>query len=175
MKIKDSKPPDGYVQLGTLGKTFQLKGGLRFYPLGEAEAEAFTVLKHVFVEGVGETDLRNVKVLGKGLVVYLTAGLTLEQARGLVNRAVYAASGALPEPDPDAIYIDELVDQPVYLNGESYGRVAEVLDADMQDILKIHFAGRGEVMVPLQAPYVEVTDDGVYLENVPEGLLELNS
>ena len=33
-------PPEDSLLLGRLGKTFQLAGGLRFYGLGQAEAEA---------------------------------------------------------------------------------------------------------------------------------------
>ena len=163
------------MQLGTLGKTFQLKGGLRFYALGDAEAEAILSADNVFIEGVGASDVREAKELGQGIIVYLTAALSVEKAKTLVNRAVYAAPDALPEPEDDTIYIyiDALIEQPVFLDGEPFGEVLEVLDADMQDVLKIR-AGTLEVMVPLQAPYVEITDDGVYLRDVPQGLLELN-
>ena len=161
------------MQLGTLGKTFQLKGGLRFYALGDAEAEAILSVDSVFIEGVGASNVREAKELGQGIVVYLTAALSVEKAKTLVNRAVYAAPEALPKPEDDTIYIDALIDQPVFLDGEPYGKVLEVLDADMQDVLKIR-AGALEVMVPLQAPYVEITDDGVYLQDVPQGLIDLN-
>ena len=161
------------MQLGTLGKTFQLKGGLRFYALGDAEAEAILAVDKVFIEGVGESQVREVREMGQGIVLYLSAALSVEKAKPLVNHAIYAAPNALPEPEDDAIYIDALLNQPVFLDGELYGEVLEVLDADMQDILKIK-AGTQQVMIPLQAPYVEVTDDGVYLVAVPEGLLELN-
>lgn len=162
------------MQLGTLGKTFQLKGGLRFYALGDAEAEAILSVEDVFIEGVGESRVREAKEMGQGIIVHLSAALSVEKAKMLVNRALYAAPDALPEPEDDAIYIDVLIDQPVFLDGEPYGEVLEVLDADMQDVLKIK-VGTNEVMIPLQAPYVEITDDGVYLVDVPQGLLELNS
>lgn len=166
--------PDSYIQLGTLGKTFQLKGGLHFYPLGEAEAQAMFSVKQVWIDGVGTAELRGAKEMGSKIIVYLTRALTPEAARPLVNRDVYAAPDALPKRDADEIYIDELIGQAVFLNGDPYARVLDVIDADMQDILKIE-AGSSIIMIPLQAPYVDVTDDGVYLANVPEGLLDLNT
>lgn len=164
-------PPPDFVQLGTLGKTFQLEGGLRFYPLGDAEADAVLSLESLWLTGVGEVGVRRVRPAGQHLIVYLSRALTREAAQMFVNKDVYAAADLLPEPAEGDIYVDELIDLPVYLDGEPYGEVEEVLSAGLQDLLVIR-AFSGEVMVPLQAPYVEITDDGVYLEDVPEGLLE---
>ena len=164
-------PPADFVKLGTLGKTFQLEGGLRFYPLGDAEADAVLTLSELWLTGVGAVDVRRVRPAGQHLIVYLTRALDREAAQRFVNKDVYAAAAALPEPEEGDIYVDELINLPVYLDGSPYGEVKEVLEAGLQDLLVIQ-ASSGEVMVPLQAPYVEVTDDGVYLVDVPEGLLE---
>lgn len=163
--------PDNYVQLGTLGKTYQLEGGLRFYPLGDAEASAIFAVGRVLLSELGESDVRKVKQVGNYAILYFTRALSVEAARRLVNQDVYADARLLPEPAEDEIYIADLLGQPVFLDGEAFGEVEEVQEASMQDLLIIRVAGR-TVMVPLQAPYVAVTDDGVYLEDVPEGLLE---
>ncbi|CAN5870074.1 ribosome maturation factor RimM [soil metagenome] len=164
-------PPADFVKLGTLGKTFQLEGGLRFYPLGDAEADAVLTLKSVWLTGTGEVAVRRARPAGQHIILYLSRALDRETAQTLVNKDVYAAASALPEPEAGDIYVDELLDLPVYLDGTLYGEVKEVLEAGLQDLLVVR-AATGEVMVPLQAPYVEVTDDGVYLVDVPEGLLE---
>jgi len=167
-----SKPlPKNYIQLGTLGKTYQLEGGLRFYPLGDAEAEAIFELERVFLSDLGESDVRKVKQVGKYTVIYFTRALSVEAARQLVNQAVYADAELLPEPDNDELYVSDLLGQTVFLDGEAYGEVEEIQEASLQDLLIIRTSDQ-TVMVPLQAPYVEVTDDGIYLEDVPEGLLE---
>jgi 16S rRNA processing protein RimM len=159
------------TELGVLGKAFQLAGGLRFYPAGEAEAEALLGLREVVLEGVGPVSVRDVREVGGGLILYLTRALTREAARGLVNRRVYGPASALPAPAEDDILVDELPGLPVLLDGQPYGEVADVLEAGAQDILIVRHAGR-EVMVPLQAPYVVVTDEDVRLEDVPAGLLD---
>lgn len=164
-------PPADFVKLGTLGKTFQLEGGLRFYPLGDAEADAVLKLSRLWLTGMGEVDVRRVRPAGQHLIVYLTRALDREAAQMLVNKDVYAAVDTLPEPDEGDIYVDELIGLPVYLDNMPYGEVKEVREAGLQDLLVVR-AATGEVMVPLQAPYVEVTDDGVYLVDVPEGLLD---
>jgi 16S rRNA processing protein RimM len=168
------KIPDTYIQLGRLGKTFQLQGGLRFYGLGEAEEAALLGLKRVFLRGVGETDIRDVREVGGGLVVYLTKALTVEAAKLLVNLEVYAPKDALPETDDDTLYLDEVVGQSVWLDGERFGTVKEVQEAGLQELLLIK-TKKGEVFLPFPAPYVRIEEDGVWLENVPEGLLDLNN
>ncbi|MEM6431271.1 MAG: PRC-barrel domain-containing protein, partial [Deinococcota bacterium] len=59
--------------------------------------------------------------------------------------------------------------------GELLGEVVDVLAAGGQDLLVIATAEGDEHMLPLQADYVEVNADGVYVTNPPEGLLELTS
>lgn len=167
------KIPANYIKLGRLGKTFQLQGGLRFYGLGEAEEKALSSLKRVFLRGVGETDIRDVREVGGGVVVYLTKALTVEAAKLLTNLEVYAPKDALPETDDDNLYLDEVVGQSVWLDGEPFGTVKEIQDAGLQDLLLIKNK-KGEVVLPFPAPYVRVEEDGVWLENVPEGLIDLN-
>jgi 16S rRNA processing protein RimM len=168
------KIPANYVQLGRLGKTFQLQGGLRFNGLGEAEEEALFSLKRVFLRGVGETDIREVREVGGGIVLYLTKALTVEAAKLLTNLEVYAPRDALPKTDDDNFYLDEVIGLNVYLESEPFGVVKEIREAGLQDLLVIK-AEQGEVILPFPAPYVRVEEDGVWLENMPEGLLDLNN
>jgi 16S rRNA processing protein RimM len=167
------KIPDNHVQLGRLGKTFQLQGGLRFYGLGEAEEGAIFDLKRVFLRGVGESDIRDVREMAGHIIIYLSRALTVEAAKQLVNAEVYAAKAALPEPDDDNLYLDELIGLGVWLDNKPFGKVTEIQNAGLQDLLIIK-TSKGEVVFPFPAPYVRIEEDGVWLENVPEGLLDLN-
>ena len=167
--------PDGYVLLGTLGRTFQIKGGLRFYALGDAEEAAIRELRHVFIENFGERTLSRVRPVGSQLVVYFVGVGDPQQAQALVNADVYAAREALPETP--AHYLDLLLELPVVVDGEPFGEVVEVIPAGNdigQDILIVEAEGR-EVLIPLQADYVSVTEAGITLTDLPEGLLELNT
>jgi 16S rRNA processing protein RimM len=167
------KIPDNHIQLGRLGKTFQLQGGLRFYGLGEAEEEAIFELKRVFLRGLGESDIRNVREMAGHIIIYFTRALTVEAAKQLVNAEVYAAKDALPETEDDNLYLDEVIGLDVWLNNEPFGKVKEIQSAGLQDLLIIK-TKTSEVVLPFPAPYVRVEEDGVWLENVPEGLLDLN-
>ncbi len=167
------KVPDNYIQLGRLGKTFQLQGGLRFYALGDAEEAAVLGLKRVFLRGLGESDIREVREMAGHIIVYFSRALTVETARQLVNREVYAAKDALPESEDDNLYLDELIGLTVYLDNQPFGKVTEIQSAGLQDLLIIKVNNK-EIVLPFPAPYVRVEEDGVWLENVPEGLLDLN-
>jgi 16S rRNA processing protein RimM len=131
------KVPDNHVQLGRLGKTFQLQGGLRFYGLGEAEEEAIFALKRVFLRGLGESDIRDVREMAGHIIVYFTRALTVEAAKQLVNLEVYAAKDALPESEDDNLYLDELIGLNVWLDDKPFGTVKEIQDAGLQDLLVI--------------------------------------
>lgn len=167
--------PEGYVLLGTLGRTFQLEGGLRFYALGDAEEAAMRELKRVFLENFGERAVKRVRPVGTQLIVYFVGADNPQTAQLLVNAEVYAAKDALPETP--AHYLDLLLELPVIVNGEPFGEVVDVIPAggDVgQDVLVVE-AGEREVLIPLQADYVSITEAGVTLTDAPEGLLELNA
>jgi 16S rRNA processing protein RimM len=168
------KVPDNHIQLGRLGKTFQLQGGLRFYGLGDAEEEVILELKRVFLRGLGESDIRDVKEMAGHIIVYFSRALTVEAARQLVNREVYASKADLPESEDDNLYLDEVVGLEVWLDNQPFGKVTEIRNAGLQDLLIIK-ANKKEVVLPFPAPYVRIEEDGVWLENVPEGLLDLNN
>lgn len=167
--------PADHVLLGTLGRTFQLEGGLRFYALGDAEEAAIREVKRVFLDPVGECTLTRVRPVGSQLIVYFAGASTPQQAQLLVNAEVYAAKDALPEVSTH--YLDLLPGLSVIVNGVPFGEVVEVIPAGNevgQDVLVVEAGGR-EVLIPLQADYVILTEAGVTLTDPPEGLLELNA
>ena len=164
------EPPEGSILLGTLGKTFQLAGGLRFYGLGQAEADAIFKLERAFVTSLGERRLTQVRRVGAQTVVYLGGISKIEQAKPLVNEEVYVRAEDLPEPE-EGFYLELLLELPVHVDGELFGEVADVISAGFQDLLVILYEDE-EYLVPLQADYVQIDEEGISIENAPEGLLE---
>ena len=163
-------PPEDAILLGTLGKTFQLAGGLRFYGLGQAEADAIFKLERVFVTSLGERRLTQVRRVGGQTVLYISSVTKIEQAKLLVNEEVYVRAQDLPEPEA-GFYLELLLELPVYLDGEPFGEVVDVISAGFQDLLAILHEGE-EYLVPLQADYVQIGEEGVSIKDAPEGLLE---
>lgn len=157
------KIPDNFSLIGRLGKTYQLEGGLRLYT--ELEDEILVGLKQLFIEGVGSSDIRSLKRVGKDLIVYLTRALTLEQAKTLVNKHVYVPNDLLPENT-----LEDFIGLPVFLDGQAFGHVVD-LEEGLQSLLIIE-ANHQEILIPLEASYVRADDNGIFLEDVPEGLLD---
>jgi 16S rRNA processing protein RimM len=166
------EPPDGFILLGRLGKTFGLKGALHFRPLGEAEAEAILGLDEVFVAGLGLTAIREVRPHGPGIVVTFPSARSPESARKLVNSDVYAHADSLPTDDGAAPYLGALRGLPVLLAGRPLGTVANVIGPVGAELLAVERPDGGELLLPLQAPYVQVSRDSILVVDPPGGLID---
>lgn len=170
------KPPEDSVQIGILGKTFGLKGGLHFYGLGPAEDAALAQLPRVFVPTLGERKVLDVKAKGNKQVVFLARVEHINSARALVNQPVYAYLSDLPEPE-GSMYADVLLGLKVVVDGEPLGEVIEVQTASSQDLLIISTPQGTEHMLPLQADYVSLDNENgiIYVTDPPEGLFVLDA
>ncbi len=170
--VPPGDPPEHYRYIGKLGRSFQLAGGVRFYPLSLAEAEAIYELDAVFVPLLGQRRVRKVQAKGNETVLYLSGVSTVSDAKAIVNEEVYADPDALPDPPEGAFYTDELVGCTVTVDGNAFGEVAEVIPGVGQDLLVVLYDER-EFLIPLQADYVAVDGEArtVVVTEPPEGLL----
>lgn len=166
-------PPEHYRYIGRLGRSFQLAGGVRFYPVARAEADAIHDLGEVFVPALGQRRIRRVQPKGNEIVLYLSGVSSVEAARALANEAVYADPEALPDLPEGTFYLDALVGFSVEVGARAFGAVAEVIPGAGQDLLVVAH-GEREILLPLQADYVRVDEDArtVVVTDPPEGLLE---
>ena len=179
------RPPAGYVKLGRLGRSFKLSGGVRLhldnaYLLDESEqdmgTDALDALGRLFVAGLGETRLRDHEYVSGSVVIYLEGVRDRTVARSLVNAEVWAETSDLPPgleaeltaPSPE----DELVGLAVTLNGVKIGTVGAATLGTVNDYVEAHLDAGGTALLPLTAPYVLVTEDGVKLTDPPDGLFD---
>lgn len=172
-----TEPPANWLYLGKLGKTFGLKGGLYFYAAGEAEAAALFALqeagRQLFIVGLGKRQLKEVQARAKGHILFFAGVQHIDYARPLVNAGVYADPAHLPEDD-DIFYVDALLELPVFRDGQTFGSIVEIIEAGQQDILVIQHEEQ-KYMIPLQADYVSLAEDGVHIDDAPAGLFELQN
>jgi len=157
------------VKLGVLGRPYGLKGGLRLKT--EADPEVLAALPRVYLEGRGLRAISRVEFAGGEPVLYLLGVEGRSSAEALVGTEVYALPEDLPALPEGTYYYHELIGRPVFLEGEPFGEVADLREAGAQDLLVIK-KGLREYLVPLQAPYVEVREEGIFLVAPPEGLFE---
>jgi len=168
-KLKNIIPPSGYVRLGKLGKTFQLSGGIRFYGLGVAEQKLIFELEEVFIEDKGDSKIREVREVGANTIVYFSVAKTPEEAKALTNKTVYVSKEKLKH---EASFVDIIQNLEVFLDDKPFGSVKELIRSNV-DILLVD-SPFGEIMLPTNAPYVEITEKDIRLRDLPSGLLELN-
>lgn len=190
-----AKPPDSHIRLGRLGRTFQLEGALRVL-LDDAVAygyedgtppvgvRAMQAAGSLFVTGLGSARVRRLYESGGSLLVLLEGVRDRSAAQTLVNATLWVDPGRLP-PDLAEELVAEveagsseerLVGLPVQLNGQQVGEVTAATLDTANPVLEVTLTaafGGGRSLVPLQAPYVRLTEAALELTDPPEGLIEL--
>jgi 16S rRNA processing protein RimM len=174
LTVAEQQPPDptlGHLLLGRLGKTFGLEGALRFKPLGPAEAEAIFDLNEVFVAGLGRATIREVREHGNRLLITFEAVRQPERARKLVNAQVFAPLESLPEPSGGTLYLEAVSGLPVIVDGRPFGTVAELMGVSGAELLRVERPQGPDTLIPLRAPYVQLGEHAVMVEDPPAGLI----
>ena len=181
----DAPPPPGYRYIGKLGRSFGLAGGLRFHAAGPRDAGVVVHVDRVFVEGLGDSPVREVRAHAGDVIVYLARARNRDQARALANAAVYVDPALVPGDDEDTFYLENLIGAPVVSLGadrsaeaaahdavpDAVGEVVDVITGAGQDLLVVATPS-GRLLLPWQAPYVRFDGERVQLVDPPEGLLE---
>jgi len=184
-------PPEGYLRLGRLGRTFQLEGALRLaldaavsYE-GEdgAEPVGVRVLQgagQLFVTGLGHARVRELFASGGSLMLKLEGVRDRTAAQRLVNATVWVdpaalAAGLAEELAAEIAAGDEeerLVGLPVLVDGARVGEVSGAQLDGPNPLVEVALdEGAARTLLPLEAPYVALTEAGVELTDPPAGLL----
>lgn len=184
-------PPEGYLRLGRLGRTFQLEGALRLaldaavsYE-GEdgAEPVGVRVLQgagQLFVTGLGHARVRELFPSGGSLMLKLEGVRDRTAAQRLVNATVWVdpaalAAGLAEELAAEIAAGDEeerLVGLPVLVDGARVGEVSGAQLDGPNPLVEVALdEGAARALLPLEAPYVALTEAGVELTDPPAGLL----
>ena len=75
-----------------------------------------------------------------------------DQSEALTHAQLVIPRDALPAPDPDELYLVDLVGSPVFVEGgpeAAIGKVADVLDYGAQEILSVKIPGANRLLVPI--------------------------
>src|SRR5690554_6311267 len=157
------------LQLGRLGRTIGLDGGLLFHAAGAAEATVLAVGQTVTVEDHGELRVRESRRHNRGLVVHFEGIRRIQRARELTNSVVTIRVNDLPARFQATDLESGLLQLPVSLDGVVIGKVAAVEGASGFEYLRLEPGGQ---LLPLRAPYVQVGEDAIELLDPPDGLLQ---
>lgn len=158
-----SDPPDDFAPVGRVGKTHGLKGSFRLQ-YEHAPTDSLAPGDLVWVEGLGEATVASFEPRATFAVMQLDRVRDVDHARLLLHHRVYTEAAA-SNLQTDA------VGMPVMLNGQTFGRVTQVLGNDAHPLVEVETEPEAHVLIPAVAPYVHWRSDGLHLENPPEGLL----
>lgn len=156
---------------GYFSKTHGIKGHLVLKQGSTYLSEEATV---VFVDmngGRAPYFISDRKMAGQNLIIGLEDIDTVEKARTLTGKAVYAEQRFLAIEEAEHAWLGfNLVDRRHGL----LGKVEEVSDNGQQLIATLKYKGR-ELMLPLVEAFVERIDEegGVIHYNAPDGLIDL--
>ncbi|HZJ10421.1 MAG TPA: hypothetical protein VFD39_12045 [Trueperaceae bacterium] len=168
-------PPDGYVRIGRLGKSFKVAGGVRLWLESEGAGASLDAFGRLFVSGLGETRIRAHEIVSGSAVVYLEGVRDRTVARSLVNAEVWADTTEMDEHTLELLEepADEelLIGLDVTLDGQRVGEVVEAVLGGANQYVEIALDDGPKVLLPLAAPYVSVGPAGIDLVDPPRGLL----
>ncbi|MBB6097257.1 16S rRNA processing protein RimM [Deinobacterium chartae] len=157
------------IEIGRVTGTFGVNGTLKVIAAGDPQR--LLGLETVTLEGSGTLRVRRIDPNGPGVLLQLMGIADRSAAEELRGKRVYAREADLPPLEEGEYYYHDLIGLPVRSPaGEELGRVEAVQDLGYQDLLEVR-RGLKLVLVPLQAPYVEVRPGEAIVVDAPEGLL----
>ncbi|MFH1218107.1 MAG: ribosome maturation factor RimM [Pseudomonadota bacterium] len=168
------------VQVGEIVKAQGIKGEVKILSYS-AEPENFRYFREVLLEtpdcsAKSWYGLDKSRSRGQFAIVALTGISSRNAAEGLTGCKVWVSRTELPDLDDDEFYWQDLQDMEVVtLQGQSLGRVTNLLATGAHDILIVADRGK-EYMIPAVEPFVVEIDHERerIVVDAPDGLLEIN-
>lgn len=187
-------PPPGFIRLGRLGRTFQLDGALRlqlddavsYAPEGDGDdadalgVKAIGAAGQLFVTGLGNARVRELKYGGGALLIRFAGVTDRNAARRLVNAVLYVDPSSLPSALAEEVAREveagsseeRLIGLPVLLDGRRVGAVTGANLNSANPFVEAELVEpRRRVLLPLSAPYIELSEGGIEISDPPAGLL----
>lgn len=169
--MTDREAPPDAILLGSIGRSYGLRGEVRFRPRAPRAAALLAELEEVHVEGLGLCRVESVRAHGNDWLLSLARVRDVTRARRLAHARVWAAAAALPPEARGDPALSDPTGRPVLRDGAPWGEVAGVEGTPAQPVLRVR-GPAGERLLPLAAPYVRVDEEAVHVTDAPPGLLE---
>lgn len=165
-------PPE-YVYIGRCGRAFQVAGAFRLQL--DAPAEEYLALgTPLFITGLGRCEIREIKHANGRLSIAVTGVRNRTQATALLHEHVHISTTGWSEADVEFLAADiddELLGLPVVVAGETVGTISATHFTEAYDYIEATLTAGNTVLLPLEAPYVELTSEALVLTDPPPGLL----
>jgi 16S rRNA processing protein RimM len=154
---------DDLVLIGQFTQAFGRDGGMKLRPSGDPAH--LRGIKKIWLEPLGWQVVRRLETHNEVLIVKLAGILRREQTDSLRGLEVFAEKSAVKLPEGVHFYHDLIGLPVVSFDGSSLGVVKTMMDTGHADILVVQF-GQKEVLVPLQAPYVQLLEGRIKIEPI---------
>ena len=168
-----------FVRVGQALKPVGLRGELKVLPHTE-RPENFLGFRRLFLGAEGgercEYGVSRARLSGGAVVLALAGCADRNAAEALRGQSLWLATDDLPEAEPGAHYLHELMGKTAYQGDapDPLGRIEAVLDSPAHPLLVIRSDGR-EWLVPAARAFIaEVGAESVRFE-LPPGLLDINA
>ncbi len=159
--VKDAPDEDGFIPVGRLNGPWGVAGAVKVFSYTDPPERIFDYQPWRTDGSPGLFHVRSWRKQGPRLVAEIEEIPTREQAERLAGVDLWIPRSALPKAPEGRYYWQDLVGLEV-VNHEnvSLGRVRELLDAGVHDVLVIQRAGPGaDHLVPfVQGRYVHSVD-----------------
>lgn len=149
-----------YLEIGEIVTTHGVQGECKVYPWCDA-AEVFCDIPQLYWDAAGGRSVRVLEVKTfKGMAILRLEGVeTVEAARRLVGRVLYAARADIPLP-AGSHFVQDLLGCTVAdaATGQVYGQVTDVTHPANCDIYEIRTPAGQTVLFPAAAEFIEAVD-----------------
>lgn len=166
-----------FVRVGQALKPVGLRGELKVLPHTE-RPENFLGFRRLFLGAEGgerrEYRVSRARLSGGAVVLTLAGCADRNAAEALRGQSLWLATDDLPEAEPGAHYLHELMGKTAYRETEPLGRIEAVLDSPAHPLLVVRGEGREWLIPAVRAFIAEVGAESVRFE-LPPGLLEINA
>lgn len=164
------------VCLGAIAGAHGVRGEMRIKTFTEAPDNIAAYGPLESEDGGRRFTLKVVRVQAGGMVIARAPEVgTREEARSLKGVRLYAARSALPEPEEDEFYLDDLVGlRATDKSGAPLGRVSAVYNFGAGDLIELKGApgNKGARLIPFTRAAVPAVDVGAGTITVDPAALE---
>lgn len=166
--------PADYVQIGRCGRAFQVAGAFRLQLDAPAD-EFLSVGTNLYITGLGRCSIRELANSNGRLTIAVTGVRDRNQATSLLHEHVYIDTTDFSDEDRDFLELtddDIYLNMPVTVNGEQVGAITKTHFSEAYDYVEATLSSGKRVLLPIDAPYAELSEDGLAYTDPPAGLLD---
>ncbi|MFZ4578232.1 MAG: ribosome maturation factor RimM [Myxococcota bacterium] len=152
-------PDESWLDVGRVGRPHGVQGTVHvalFNPAGDFYEHTTTLRALVVGRPAFLVELLELRPVNDGFLARFEGFDDRAAAASLTHAVLSAARSALPDPEEDEVYLNEIVDSVVYdaVSGERIGQVSGLI-ATHTDLLEVRLDAGGKALLPVECDAIE--------------------